>query len=121
MPDVLINFFASSELSDLLIFAAAPFVLLFALDYGIGSPWYTHPLGVLTFLMSLSTFGLLFLILYAMITGNRIDEPWRILVGLGLLVASIGKVIILRVERRRGRIQRRERHAHKNRHEGVNS
>lgn len=108
------------EPSDLLIFAATPFVAWFTISYGLGSPWYKHPLGVLTLLMSLSTCGLLLLIIYAMVTGGRIDEPWRALVGLGLLVASIGKVIILHVERRRGRIQRRERHARKSEHEGVN-
>lgn len=100
-------FIAQSETSDLLIFLATPFALYFVLSYGIFSPWYKHPLGIITLLMAVSLCGLLFLIDYAMITGGRAPEGARTLVGAGLLIGLIFKSVILERERRRGRIERR--------------
>lgn len=107
VPEPILTFFLESEPSNLLIFAASFLVLWFTLSYAIFSPWYTHPLGVITLLMSLSVCGLLLLIDYAMITGGRIDETIRVVVAFGLLIAAAGKVVILHVERRRGRLERR--------------
>lgn len=108
MPEI-IQFVLTSETSDLLLFLATPVVAWFTIAYAFGSPWWTHPLGVVTLLMSLSTCGLLLLIDYAMITGGRIDEWARTLVALGLLFAAIGKVAILHVAQQQGKIERRHR------------
>lgn len=106
MPDIM-SLLSQFHFSDFLIFAAVPFALWFTLSYAIGSPWYTHPLGIITLLTSLSVCSLLVLIVYGMITGERIGEPIRVLVALGLLVSYLAKTVILHVERHRGRIARR--------------
>lgn len=97
------------DMSDYFVILAAAFALWFTISYAFFSPWYTHPLGVITLLTSLSVCALLVLIVYGVIFGVRIGEEWRFPITLLVLVSYMAKVTILHVERRRGRIARRKR------------
>lgn len=94
--------------SDVALVLCVPFAAWFWLSYGLGSPWYRSALGVVTFLHSLSVACLLFLIVYAIVFGQKVDEPWRLLVAVVLFFALVSKAVILHVERRNGRIERRQ-------------
>jgi hypothetical protein len=93
--------------SDVMLLLAVLPAAWFWASYGLGSPWYRSTLGVVTFLHSLSVASLLFLIVYAIVFGQRVDEPWRLMVSTVLFFALTSKVVILHVERRAGRIERR--------------
>lgn len=80
--------------------------IFFLLSYGLGSPWYRSALGVVTFAYALSVVLLLSLIVYGVVFGQRVDEVWRLVAGLALIVALTGKSIILQYERRQGRMLR---------------
>lgn len=109
MPD-LIAFISALDLtpSDVMLLLAVPPAAWFWASYGLGSPWYRSTLGVVTFLHSLSVASLLFLIVYAIVFGQRVEEPWRLMVSTVLFFALTSKVVILHVERRAGRIERRK-------------
>lgn len=92
--------------SDYALTLALVPAIYFALSYGLGSPWYRSALGVVTFAYALSMVLLLALIAYAIITGGRIEEGWRLSAGLAILAALTGKVIVLHVERYHGRLLR---------------
>lgn len=93
--------------SDIFLVLAMPFAIWFVITYGALSPWYRHPLGVVTFLHSLSVSSLLFLIVWGIVFGQKVDEPYRLAIAALLFLALVSKVIILHVERHNGRIERR--------------
>lgn len=102
--------------SDFFVFVAFLAGTWFALTYAIGSPWWRvnqHGLiGVMTLLHSWSVASLLFLIMWGTVFGQRVDEGGRLPIAIFLAFATVTKVVILHVERRTGRIARREARHH---------
>jgi hypothetical protein len=92
-------------LSDYLILLALIPAAWFTVSYGVWSPWYRAALGVVVFLYSLAVVALLSLIAYGIVAQERIAEPARALVAGALLLSLTGKVIVLHLERRAGRIR----------------
>ncbi|AWN07751.1 membrane protein [Microbacterium phage Hendrix] len=90
-------------------------VLWFVLDYGIFNPWWRAPIGWVVMIYGFSVLLLMFLILYGLVAGQRVDEWARLPVGVLLVAGILGKIVILHVARHEGRIERRrlraERHA----------
>ncbi len=95
--------------SDWLMFAFAVLLLFFVLDYGSGTPWWKTPVSFFVFEYGLSVLALMGLIIYGVIFDQRIGEWARVLVMFGLCLGIIGKIIVLKVSRHQGRIERRER------------
>lgn len=107
LPEWLITATVSDYM--LLIFAAG--VLWFTLDYGLGSPWWRGPIGYVVLAYSLSVLALMFLIIWGIVAGERVDEWVRQIVGVTLIGGIVGKIVILRVSRREGKIESRRRAA----------
>lgn len=103
---------AEMQTSDWLMFAFAALLLFFVLDYGTGTPWWKAPVSTFTFEYGLSVLALISLIIYGVVMGERVEEWARIPVMFGLCVGVLGKIIVLKVSRRQGRIARRERRRH---------
>lgn len=97
------------QTSDWLMFAFAALLLFFVLDYGTGTPWWKAPVSTFVFEYGFSVLALIGLIIYGVIFGQRVEEWARIPVMFGLCVGIIGKIVVLKVSRREGRIERRER------------
>lgn len=95
------------DLSDYLIMVFALGVLWFGIDYGIFSPWWRDPLGWVMLGYNISVALLLGLIIYAAVFGQRVDEIYRAPVAFLLAVSIVGKIAILHISRREGRIERR--------------
>lgn len=100
--------FSNLTTSDTLLLLCVPFAGWFVLSYGLLSPWYRYWLGIVTFLHSTSVALLLFLIVWGIVFGQKVDEPYRLAISALLLFALISKVVILHVERRNGRLERRK-------------
>ncbi|UVT31312.1 membrane protein [Microbacterium phage Marcie] len=100
---------AEMQTSDWLMFTFAALLLFFVLDYGTGTPWWKAPVSAFTFEYGIAVLALMSLIIYGVVFGQRVEEWARIPVMFGLCVGMIGKIIVLKVSRRQGRIQRRER------------
>lgn len=81
-------------------------ILVFVIDYGFWSPWWTHPIGWIVLIYGISVLALVFLILYGMVAGQRVDEWARFTVTLMLDVGIIGKIVILHYERKQGQKER---------------
>lgn len=109
---------AEMQTSDWLMFAFAALLLFFVLDYGTGTPWWKAPVSAFTFEYGLSVLALISLIIYGVVMGERVEEWARIPVMFGLCVGVLGKIIVLKVSRRQGRVERRARRRHL---EGVSS
>lgn len=103
---------AEMQASDWLMFVFAALLLFFVLDYGTGTPWWKAPVSAFTFEYGLSVLALISLIIYGVVMGERVEEWARIPVMFGLCVGVLGKIIVLKVSRRQGRIARRERRRH---------
>lgn len=113
MPDLIGLFIANNpDPSDYFLVVAFLAAAWFAISYLVGSPWWKihdHGLvGVMTLLHSWSVASLLFLIVYAIVFGQRVDESVRLPIAFLLALATITKVAILHHERRTGRIARRD-------------
>lgn len=110
----------SPSLSDIFLLIGLPFAAWFPITYSLGSPWYKVKrhgwIGVMTLLHSLSVAALLFLIVWGIVYGQRIDEAFRLPISAVLALAFAAKVAILHAERRRGRIMRRDRHEREKHH-----
>lgn len=108
LPDLTLIF--SGTVSDVLLMLCVIPAAWFVLAYGIGSPWWRvgrHGwLGVVTFLHSLSIALLLTLIVYGIVFGQRVDEPYRVVISALLIVALTSKCVLLHHERREGRLER---------------
>jgi hypothetical protein len=108
LPDFLLP--PELTLSDVLLMLCVIPAAWFVLSYGFGSPWWRVQkhgwLGVVTFLHSLSVALLLTLVVYGIVFGQAVSEPWRVAISALLLFALTSKVAILHYERREGRIER---------------
>lgn len=98
---------AAVQTSDWILFAIAIALLVFTVDYGGFTPWWKSPLGWIIFGYGLSMVMFTGLILYAVITGERASEAFRIPIMLFVLTMIVGKEVMLQVLRREGRIERR--------------
>lgn len=97
------------QTSDWLMFAFAALLLFFVLDYGTGTPWWKAPVSTFVFEYGFSVLALIGLIIYGVVFGQRVEEWARIPVMFGLCVGIIGKIVVLKISRREGRIERMER------------
>lgn len=97
--------------SDYLILASALVLVWFMIDYGIFTPWWRFRengfIGLAILLASGSTMGLIFLIGWGVVFGQRVGEPVRVLVTAGLFAGIVLKIIILHHERKVGHLARR--------------
>lgn len=77
-----------------------------ALFFAIGRPrvWYRDRLGWVIFGYAVATVALLSLIVYGIVFGQKVAEPIRLLVGIGLAVALAAKIRAVHNERARGRM-----------------
>ena len=100
------------SLSDgFLIYCLLPSAAFF-LTYVAASPWWRVKkygwLGVVTVLHSFSTLLLLLLIVYGIVFGQKLDESYRVFVAFVLAASLTFKYIVFLIERRKGRILRRD-------------
>lgn len=91
--------------SDYILIGCLIASLAFAVNFSVGRPrvWYLDPLGWVIFLQALSVTALLGLIVYGIVFGQKVDEPWRLAVAGLLFVSLVSKNVILHLERERGR------------------
>lgn len=83
-------------------------LLWFVFDYGIFSPWWKAPIGWVVMAYGVSVMLLMFLILYGLVAGQRVDEWARWPVSILLVLGIVGKIVILHVSRHEGRMERRK-------------
>lgn len=95
-----------SSPSDFFLVASGVLAAFFVLDYGTLSPWYKAPLGVVVFLYAVVAAAVFGLIAYGILFDQRIPEPIRLIVGVGVFCALSAKITILHLERRAGRRER---------------
>lgn len=95
--------------SDWLMFAFLVAQLFFVLDYGMFSAWWRAPIGWIVFGYGVSILLLMGLIIYGVVFGQRVDEWIRFIAMFFCLTFAVGKEVILKMSRRQGRIERRER------------
>lgn len=93
------------SLSDLTIVADLLLAIVLAGVFAIGRPrvWYRDRLGWVIFYYALTVVALLFLITYAIVFGQRVEEVYRFLVAAAVGSALIWKTFAIIDERRRGR------------------
>lgn len=96
----------SLEPSDVLLFADFMLAIALAAYFALGKPrvWPRDRLGWVIFGYAVAVVALLGLIVYGVIFGQRVDEPFRIVVLGGLGVALVAKTRAIYLERRRGRM-----------------
>lgn len=92
--------------SDYALTGALALALYFFLSYGVASPWYRSALGIVTFAYAASASLLLSLVVFGVVFGSRVDEPWRLAAGLAIFLALAGKISVLHYERHKGRLLR---------------
>lgn len=92
--------------SDYALTGALALALYFFLSYGFGSPWYRSALGAVTFAYAASASLLLSLVVFGVVFGSRVEEPWRLAAGLAIFLALAGKISVLHYERHKGRLLR---------------
>lgn len=92
--------------SDIVLTVDLVLAVIFALYFALGRPfvWYRDRLGWVIFSYALAVVALLGLIVYALWTGERIDEWARLAVGTGLGIALVAKTWSVGQERREGRL-----------------
>jgi len=91
------------NLSEVLMIACGVLAFTFAVDFGVWTPWYRHPLGWTVFSYALGMVLLLLLIISAVVFDGGVGEAVRVVV-LSLIGASlVGKIAILHTERNLGR------------------
>lgn len=93
--------------SDYLLVGSVVPAIWFVLVYGGATKWWVDPLGWIVLAYGLAVAGLLGLIVYGIFNGQRVDEVLRFIFSAFLFVALCGKVIVLHLERRRGRLEKR--------------
>lgn len=98
--------FHSLDLSDVMLVVDLGLAVFLALFFALGKPrvWYRDRLGWVIFGYAVAVIALLGLIVYAVVTGQRIDEWARIVVAGGLGLALLAKIRAIALERRRGRM-----------------
>lgn len=97
--------FWEMTVSDWLMVTFGFLVLVFVIDYAFGNPWWTHPIGFIVLFYGISVLLLVFLIVYGMVAGQRVEEWARLPVTAALVISILGKLIILHYERRNGQIE----------------
>lgn len=96
-----------SDVMLLIDFVLAVFLMGY---FALGSPrvWYKDRLGWVIFGYAVVTVAFIGLIAYAIITGEKIDEPARFAVGLLMAGALVAKIWAVYRERREGRLSKFE-------------
>lgn len=92
--------------SDFVLLIDLALAIVFALYFSLGRPrtWYKDRLGWVIFGYAVAVILLLFLIAYAIVFGQRVDEVYRFIVALSLGAALVAKTISVNRERHAGRI-----------------
>ena len=96
---------APSDVALLVDFGLAVFLLLY---FALGKPrtWYRDRLGWVIFSYAMVTVAFIGLIAYAIVLGEKVVEPVRFAVGLGMAGALVAKIIAVYRERRAARLDR---------------
>lgn len=91
--------------SDFALMACLVAAVDFSGAFALGRPrvWPRDPLGWVIFLYSLAVVALLVLIVYGIVFGQKVDEPYRFAIAVFLLGSLIAKRWILHRERVKGR------------------
>lgn len=78
----------------------------FAVRFSTGWPrsWFKDPLGWVIFLFNISILALLGLIVYGIVFGQAISEPYRLTVSTAVFLSACAKAFMLERERYRGRL-----------------
>lgn len=100
--------------SDLVLLLDFMLAVVFALVFALGRPrtWYADPLGWVILYFALSVVLLLFLIGWAIVLGQRLDEIFRLLIALALGTALVWKTVAVIRERHHGRLARARPNSH---------
>ncbi|AYD87377.1 hypothetical protein SEA_VALENTINIPUFF_82 [Microbacterium phage ValentiniPuff] len=93
--------FWEMQISDWFMVIFGLLQLVFLIDY-CRSPFWLHPIGYIVVAYSFAVLLLVFLILYGMVAGQRVDEWARTIVTFLLILSIVGKIVILHYERARG-------------------
>lgn len=93
------------SISDAVLVLAFLTGLEFSGAFAFGRPrtWFHDPLGWVIFLYSLAVDALLFLIVFGIVFGQKVDEPYRVVIAVLLWGSLLAKRWILHTERKRGR------------------
>lgn len=91
--------------SDAVLLTSFIVGLIFSASFALGRPraWFRDRLGWVIFLYSLAVDALLFLIVWAIVFGQKIGEEYRLLIAVALLGTLIAKIWIVHLERAEGR------------------
>lgn len=94
------------EPSDYTLILDLALGVFLALYFALGKPrvWFRDRLGWVIFGYACAVVALLALIVYGIVFGQKVDEPFRFLVGGALAAALISKTWAIHNERRRGRL-----------------
>lgn len=92
--------------SDIMLTFDLFLAVVFALYFALGKPrvWFRDRLGWVIFGYALAVIALLGLIVYAVLTGERVEEPVRLIVLGALGIALIAKTMSVFRERHEGRL-----------------
>lgn len=92
--------------SDIMLAVDLALAVVFALYFSLGKPrvWFRDRLGWVIFGYAIAVIALLGLIVYALLTGERVEEPARFVVGGGLGAALVAKTWSVYQERHEGRL-----------------
>jgi hypothetical protein len=92
-----------SDYALILDFALA---IALAVYFSLGRPrvWYRDRLGWVIFSYAIATIFFSGLIVYGIVFGQKVDEPFRLVVALGLAAALVAKLRAIHNERARGRM-----------------
>lgn len=94
--------------SDFVLMGIVLPVTYFVIVYGFFTKWWADPFGWIILGGALSLGAFLIIVIYAVFAGERINEPVRFVLLLGVLLSWIGKDVILHETRREGRLARRQ-------------
>ena len=95
--------------SDIMLVLCLLPMFYFAGRFSLGAPrtWFRDPLGWVIFMFNTSMLALLFLIVYGVVFGAPVDEPWRGLVATWVFISGCAKSFMLEHERAKGRLLHR--------------
>lgn len=98
--------------SDIALVADFILAISLAMIFALGRPrtWMQTSLGWVIFYYAISTVALLFLIVWSIVFGQKIDEIYRLLIAVGLGSALVWKMVAIIRERRIGRQADTDRH-----------
>lgn len=101
----MITLLSGLEPSDYSLVLDLLLALALMVYFAAGKPrvWYRDRLGWVLFGYAAAVSALLLLIVYGIVFGQKVDEPYRLVVGIGLAIAFVAKIRAIHIERKLGR------------------